>query len=130
MRWREPISPRTSGVLKFCGRIRSPSSRCAIRIFLTYARSSNASIKLESASTQATSAALRVLLGLPHALAGRLGELRAPTPEQVTLVLTDGRTVLWGGPVDGPTKASAVLALLHLPGTVFDVSAPGVATRR
>jgi cell division protein FtsQ len=87
-------------------------------------------VKLESSSTQATSAALRVLLGLPHALAARLGEVRAPTPEQVTLVLTDGRTVLWGGPVDGPTKASAVLALLHLPGTVFDVSAPGVATRR
>ena len=87
-------------------------------------------VKLESASAEATSAALRVLLGLPHGLAGRLGFVRAPTPEQVTLVLKDGRTVLWGGPVDGPTKASAVLALLHLPGTIFDVSAPGVATRR
>ena len=86
--------------------------------------------RLESGSTQATKAAIAVLQGLPHALAGRVSQLRAPTPEQVTLVLKDGRTVLWGGPMDGTTKASAVLALLRMPGTVFDVSAPGVATRR
>ncbi len=87
-------------------------------------------VRLESGSTQATEAAIEVLRGLPHGLSGRLGQLRAPTAEQVTLVLKDGRTVLWGGPVDGTTKASAVLALLRMPGTVFDVSAPGVATRR
>lgn len=87
-------------------------------------------LRLESGSFQATTAAISVLQGLPRALAGRVGQLRAPTPEQVTLVLRDGRTVLWGGPVDGTTKAAAVLALLRMPGTVFDVSAPGVATRR
>jgi cell division protein FtsQ len=56
--------------------------------------------------------------------------VRAPSPEQVTLVLRDGRQVLWGGPVDGATKASAVLALIGMPGHVYDVSAPGVVTTR
>jgi cell division protein FtsQ len=86
--------------------------------------------RLDSGSPDATRAALTVLHGLPRGIAGRLGSLRAPTPEQVTLVLRDGRQILWGGPVDSASKASAVLALIRMPGTVFDVSAPGVVTRR
>ena len=87
-------------------------------------------LPLQSATDASTSAALRVLSGLPRPLRNRVAALRASSPEQVTLVLRDGRTVLWGGPVDGQTKASAVLALLRLPGSVYDVSAPGVASRR
>lgn len=87
-------------------------------------------LRLESGSAQATRAAIAVLGQLPQGVLGRVGRLQAPTPEQVTLVLKDGRTVLWGGPADSTTKAAAVLALLRMPGTVFDVSAPGVATRR
>ena len=87
-------------------------------------------VRLDSGSDASTRAALTVLGGLPHGIAGRLASLQAPTPEQVTLVLRDGRKVLWGGAVDGPTKAMAVMALLGKPGTVFDVSAPGVVTTR
>ncbi len=86
--------------------------------------------RLTSSSPDATAAALAVLDHLPRSITGRLGSLRAPSPDQVTLVLRDRRQVLWGGPEDGATKASAVLALLRLPGTVYDVSAPGVASRR
>ncbi|MGB8649269.1 MAG: FtsQ-type POTRA domain-containing protein, partial [Mycobacteriales bacterium] len=78
----------------------------------------------------ATQAALTVLRQLPRALRAQLVAVRAATPEQVTLVLRDGRTVLWGGVDDSPAKAAAVLALMKMPGTVFDVSAPGVVTRR
>jgi cell division protein FtsQ len=77
-----------------------------------------------------TAAALTVLRGLPRGLAAQLAALKAGSPEQVTLLLRGGRTVLWGGDRDGAAKAAAVLALLKMPGTVFDVSAPGVATRR
>lgn len=87
-------------------------------------------VRLDAGSDAATRAALRVLVGLPRGIAGRLGSVKAPTPEQVTLVLRDGRQVLWGGAVDGSTKAMAVMALLSKPGTVFDVSAPGVVTTR
>jgi cell division protein FtsQ len=78
----------------------------------------------------ATSAALSVLRGLPKGLLGVLGSVRAASPEQVTLMLRGGRQVLWGGASDGSAKAAAALALLRMPGTVFDVSAPGVVTRR
>lgn len=87
-------------------------------------------VRLETGSDSSTTAALRVLTGLPRGIASRLGSVKAPTPEQVTLVLRDGRQVLWGGAVDGPTKAAAVTALLSKPGTFFDVSAPGVVTTR
>lgn len=86
--------------------------------------------RLETASPEATTAALAVLRELPHGIRGRLGSMTAVSPEQVTLVLRDGRKIVWGAPVDGPTKAAAVLALIRMPGTVFDVSAPGVVTRR
>lgn len=87
-------------------------------------------VPLTSSSPASTSAALAVLRTLPRDLRARLGALQATTAEQVTLVLTDHRQVLWGGATDGAVKAAALTALLRMPGTVFDVSAKGVATRR
>jgi cell division protein FtsQ len=81
-------------------------------------------------SDDTTRAALTVLRGLPKPLVAQLYSMRAASPEQVTLLLRGGRTVLWGGDESGPEKASALAALLKMPGTVFDVSAPGVVTRR
>lgn len=78
----------------------------------------------------ATRAALSVLQALPTGLRARLGSLSAASPEQVELLLADGRTVVWGGAGGAAQKVPAVEALLRLPGKVFDVSAPGVVTRR
>lgn len=78
----------------------------------------------------ATEAALGVLRGLPKPLRAQVTTVAASTPEQVTLVLRGGRQVLWGGDTDGGVKAAALRDLLKMPGTVFDVSAPGVVTRR
>lgn len=77
-----------------------------------------------------TRAALGVLRTLPKGLRAQVFSVRASSPEQVSLLMRGGRQVLWGGDEDGPAKAAAVIALLKLPGTVFDVSAPGVVTRR
>lgn len=87
-------------------------------------------VSLESSSPAATLAALAVLRSLPRDLRARLGSVQASSAEQVTLLLSDRRRVLWGGATDASVKAAAVTVLLKMPGTIFDVSAKGVATRR
>lgn len=78
----------------------------------------------------ATVAALAVRAELPADLAAQVAVLRATTPSDVELVLTDGRTVVWGEPGRADTKAAALAALLTMPGSAYDVSAPGVVVRR
>jgi cell division protein FtsQ len=75
-------------------------------------------------------AALAALHALPPKLLGAVSRAQAPTPEQVTLKLTDGRTVFWGGADDSAAKASVLTALLGRPGTYLDVSTPSVVTVR
>lgn len=87
-------------------------------------------IPLVTGSPDATRAALLVLRDLPPALRSRVASLRAMSAEQVTLLLSDRRQVLWGGATDNAVKAAAVRALLRMPGRVYDVSAKGVVTRR
>lgn len=98
--------------------------------FATVPRIPRGVVMLTTSSPAATKAAIAVLRSLPPAIKMQLASVRATTPEQVTLLLSRNRQVLWGGAVDNATKAQATLALLKMPGTVFDVSAPGVVTRR
>lgn len=81
-------------------------------------------------SDPSTRAALTVLQALPPALRTQVALVRATSAEQVSLVLRDGRRVVWGGTSDGPAKATALLALLRMKGRVYDVSSPTVVTRR
>lgn len=78
----------------------------------------------------ATRAALTVLQSLPRVVRSHVAAVRATGPEHVTLVLRDGRTVVWGGVGEGAAKAAALVPLLRLPGDVYDVSTPRVVTRR
>jgi cell division protein FtsQ len=80
--------------------------------------------------SEPATAALAALRALPPALLGGVGSVQAPTPEQVTLKLTDGRTVFWGGAADSAAKATVLAALLHRPGSYLDVSTPSVVTVR
>jgi cell division protein FtsQ len=77
-----------------------------------------------------TRAALDVLAVLPQPIRVRVRIVRAASPSSVTLVLRDGRRVLWGGVDDTALKAQAAEVLLKMPGSVYDVSRPGVVTRR
>ena len=70
------------------------------------------------------------MTALPAPLLAQVGEVRAPTSEQVTLLLSGQRTVLWGGAEDSAAKASVLVALLRRPGTYYDVSTPSVVTVR
>jgi cell division protein FtsQ len=77
-----------------------------------------------------TRAALQVLADLPANLRAPLRIVRAGSPSSVTLVLSGGRQVIWGGAGDTELKVQAAVALLRMPGRVFDVSRPAVVTRR
>jgi cell division protein FtsQ len=79
---------------------------------------------------RATGSALAVLEALPAALRSLVGAVQAPSPEQVTLVLKDGRTVVWGSVDDSQAKAAVLVPLLKMKGHVFDVTSPDVVTRR
>jgi cell division protein FtsQ len=81
-------------------------------------------------SDPTTRAALAVLIGLPQPLHGQVRIVRAASPSSVTLLLASGKRVLWGGVGDTTLKLQATAALLKMPGTFYDVSRPGVVTRR
>jgi cell division protein FtsQ len=78
----------------------------------------------------AARSAARVLAALPAGLRSRIIGVRAMTADTVTLLLADGRQVIWGSDQDGSAKLAALLPLLHRPAHVYDVSAPSVAVTR
>ncbi|MEU4579319.1 cell division protein FtsQ/DivIB [Nonomuraea sp. ATR24] len=83
-----------------------------------------------AAGDPVTMAALKVVEGLPGELAGRVRQVAATTAEDVTLTLSDGRTVIWGG-VDRPEAKARILAsMLRREAEVYDVSSPDVVTLR
>lgn len=76
----------------------------------------------------ATTAALEVITSLPSHLAGRVRQVTADTGEDVTLSLSDGRTVVWGGTDRPEAKARILTSLLRKKAEVYDVSSPDVVT--
>jgi cell division protein FtsQ len=87
-------------------------------------------LEVRLTDTDAKAAALEVIRGLPLPLRARVGIVKAPSEQQVILVLKDNRVVIWGDASKPSQKAAAVTALLKLPGKVYDVSSPEVVTRR
>ncbi len=79
---------------------------------------------------RATLAALAVLGSLSRPIRAQVESVVAPTAYDISLILTKGRTVIWGSTVDAATKDLVLPALLRQPGTVFDVTDPTLATVR
>ncbi len=77
-----------------------------------------------SPSDPTTVAAVRVLAALPADLRGRITELRAVSPYDVSFTLDGGRTVRWGADADDARKAAVLGPLLGRPGSTYDVSSP------
>jgi cell division protein FtsQ len=73
-------------------------------------------------------AAVAVLGELPAELRHAVESVTAPTPDQVTLHLAGGITVLWGGTDRTAAKARELSALMQTHSRYYDVSAPGSAT--
>ena len=87
-----------------------------------------------SAQSKGFAAAVEVINSLPSALAGQLEEVIANTTDDVTLVLTGGARVFWGGPENAALKNRVLSQLLVVNpvGSVseYDVSSPKTAVVR
>jgi cell division protein FtsQ len=77
-----------------------------------------------------SAAAATVAAALPASFAKAVARITVPTLQSVTLTLTDGRTVLWGGTDRSQEKAELVPVLVHQPGSYFDVSDPSSVISR
>jgi cell division protein FtsQ len=78
----------------------------------------------------AVAAAVTVLGEVPARISRSVAVVAAPSPQDVTLRLSDGVTIVWGG-TGRPTAKAAVLAILmHTHARYYDVSAPGTAVTR
>jgi cell division septal protein FtsQ len=87
-----------------------------------------------SSTTQTTPEALEeaatVIAALPQQLRRLVDHVEVLTVDQITLVLRDGRTVVWGSSDDSKQKAEVLLALLEQPAKIYDVSVPSQPTTR
>ncbi|GAB3612811.1 cell division protein FtsQ/DivIB [Humibacter ginsengisoli] len=78
------------------------------------------------------SATANVLAALPAGMLGQVDTASATGAQDVTLKLTSGVSVVWGGPEDAALKSSVLADLLKaVPGaSVYDVSAPNSPVTR
>jgi cell division protein FtsQ len=84
-----------------------------------------------AAGTDALREAATVVSALPKALATRVDHVEVATVDQITLVLRDGRRVLWGSAEESELKAQVVDKLLVAQrASSYDVSVPGNPTYR
>jgi cell division protein FtsQ len=82
-----------------------------------------------------TSAALKeaakVIAALPQDLSLLVDHVQVTTVDQISLVLKDGRTVIWGSADESATKAQVLATLLaSVQVQVYDVSVPSKPTTR
>jgi len=72
-------------------------------------------------------AAAAVVVSLPASLRSSVVSVTAPGLDQVTLRLSSGVTVLWGGPDDAMAKAKELAILMATGSRYYDVSSPATA---
>jgi len=72
----------------------------------------------------------RVIDALPAKVARRVETVEVGSVDEINLVLTNGRRVVWGSAEDSAQKAEVLAVLLKRPGQQIDVSVPGRPTTR
>lgn len=65
-----------------------------------------------------------VVRALPRGVAEITEHLEAPSVDHIVVLLTDGRTIVWGNASQSVEKAALLGTLLGMPGSVYDVSVP------
>ncbi|CAB4688648.1 MAG: FtsQ-type POTRA domain-containing protein [Actinobacteria bacterium] len=85
---------------------------------------------LVGTTAEALSESARVIAALPEDLATRVDHVEVQTVDEISLVLRDGRTVVWGSADDSAAKAEVLDVLLGQEAEVYDVSVPGQPTTR
>lgn len=85
-----------------------------------------------SMSTETRSDALReaalVVESLPDEISRRVDHVEVATIDQISLVLRDGKTVVWGSAEESDAKAEVLAGLLQQRARTYDVSVPGQPT--
>ena len=72
-------------------------------------------------------AAAAVVGELPASLRSSVTSVIAPSPDQVTLSLSSGVTIVWGGADDAAAKAKELAILMQTRARSYDVSSPATA---
>lgn len=82
-------------------------------------------------TAEALREAARVISALPDDLTLRVDHVQVETVDQISLVLKDGRTVVWGSAEESDTKAEVLATMLEtIDAQVYDVSVPSKPTTR
>ena len=79
------------------------------------------------AGDPSVAAAAAVLGELPASIRSAVTSVTAAGPDQVTLQLRSGVTILWGGAEDAAAKAQELAALMTTRAHYYDVSSPATA---
>ncbi len=126
------VEERTAvAVVELAGRLRGLDAEGVVfRDYKSVPRSMPRIRPTSSAGTDALREAATVVAALPSSLAERVDHVEVETIDQITLVLRDGREVVWGSAEDSQQKAEVSVVLLNEKGRVFDVSVPGSPTAR
>ena len=124
------ITERTPvAVVDFGGRLRGLDKDGVV--FLDY-RSAPAGLPKVTTplgtSAEALREAAKVVTALPVELTRLVDHVEVRTVDQITLVLADGRTVVWGSAAESTQKAEVLEALLKREAKTYDVSVPGQPT--
>ena len=75
-------------------------------------------------------AAVTVLHEVPAPIARLVTTVTASSPQNVTLGLSNGVTVVWGSTARAAAKTTELYALMRVGARYYDVSAPGTAVNR
>jgi cell division protein FtsQ len=69
-----------------------------------------------------------VVESLPTEISRRVDHVEVATIDQISLVLRDGKNVVWGSAEESEAKAEVLAGLLRHPARTYDVSVPGQPT--
>jgi cell division protein FtsQ len=100
-------------------------------VFRSYRKAPPGLPRVQTASgtrSDALREAASVVAALPDDLAGRVDHVEVETVDRITLVLRDGRTVMWGSGDESEEKAAVLARLLRQEARSYDVSVPGQPT--
>jgi cell division protein FtsQ len=79
-------------------------------------------------SAEALREAAKVVASLPPELTRITDHVEVRTVDEITLALSDGRTVVWGSAAESAQKSEVLRALLKQQAKTYDVSVPGQPT--
>jgi cell division protein FtsQ len=83
--------------------------------------------EVPGSGSAAARAAMTVVGALPAQLRAQVEQVEAASPDDISLVLSRGRTVVWGSAAQSARKARVLALLLRRHATRYDVSVPDVA---